>query len=183
LFLNSKNDHCGSEGSLTSWERGFMARYSFAPSTPQLRAHHQQDRLARHSVERAVRVLNRHGVAIGAGGEASRPFFCLRGTFRLPRTLHRYEAGLPQRARQMTDEHLMLEVRGGSRPAFEALFERYKDAVWRFYRRRIDDPGRAEELAQDVFVAVLQDARRYEPRAAFRRYLFGIACNHYEQIR
>jgi RNA polymerase sigma-70 factor, ECF subfamily len=83
----------------------------------------------------------------------------------------------------MTDEHLMLEVRGGSRPAFEALFERYKDAVWRFYRRRIDDPGRAEELAQDVFVAVLQDARRYEPRAAFRRYLFGIACNHYEQIR
>ena len=71
----------------------------------------------------------------------------------------------------------MLEVRGGSRPAFEALFERYKDAIWRFYRRRIDDPGRAEELVQDVFVAILQGARRYEPRAAFRTYLFGIAYN------
>ena len=77
----------------------------------------------------------------------------------------------------MNDEHLMLEVRGGSRPAFEALFERYKDAIWRFYRRRIDDPGRAEELVQDVFVAILQGARRYEPRAAFRTYLFGIAYN------
>jgi RNA polymerase sigma-70 factor (ECF subfamily) len=77
----------------------------------------------------------------------------------------------------MNDEHLMLEVRGGSRPAFETLFERYKDAVWRFYRRRIDDPRRAEELVQDVFVAILQGARRYEPRAAFRTYLFGIAYN------
>ena len=77
----------------------------------------------------------------------------------------------------MSDEHLMLELRGGSRPTFETLFERYKDAVWRFYRRRIDDPGRAEELVQDVFVAILQGARRYEPRAPFRTYLFGIAYN------
>ncbi len=71
----------------------------------------------------------------------------------------------------------MLDVRAGSRPAFEALFERYKDAVWRFYRRRIDDPGRAEELVQEVFLAILQGAKRYEPRAAFRTYLFGIAYN------
>ena len=77
----------------------------------------------------------------------------------------------------ISDEHLMLEVRGGARPAFEALFARYRDVVWRFYRRRIADPGRAEELVQDVFVAILEGARRYEPRAAFRTYLFGIAYN------
>src|SRR5690348_4531365 len=77
----------------------------------------------------------------------------------------------------ITDEALMLEVRAGSREAFEALFERYRGPVWRFFRRRTTDAARAEELAQDVFVAVLQSSIRYEPRAAFRSYLFGVAYN------
>jgi RNA polymerase sigma-70 factor (ECF subfamily) len=71
----------------------------------------------------------------------------------------------------------MLDVRRGSRAAFEVLFDRYRDPVWRFFRRRVDDSARAEELVQDVFVAILQNAVRYEPRAAFRSYLFGIAFN------
>lgn len=75
------------------------------------------------------------------------------------------------------DEELMLAVKAGSRPEFEALFERYRDVVWRFFRRRLQQSGRAEELVQDVFVAILQGARRYEPRAPFRTYLFGIAYN------
>ena len=76
-----------------------------------------------------------------------------------------------------TDEELMLDLRGGSREGFETLFERHKDAVWRFYRRRLREACRAEELVQDVFLAVLQNAGRYEPRASFRSYLFGIAFN------
>lgn len=76
-----------------------------------------------------------------------------------------------------TDEQLMLDVRGGSREAFETLFDRHTDAVWRFYRRRLSDASRAQELVQDVFLAVLQNAHRYEPRASFRSYLFGIAFN------
>lgn len=71
----------------------------------------------------------------------------------------------------------MLDVRGGSRVSFELLFDRYRGAVWRFFRRRVPDPARAEELAQDVFVALLQGAARYTPRAAFRSYLFAIAYN------
>jgi len=71
----------------------------------------------------------------------------------------------------------MAEVRRGSREAFEALFERYRGPIWRFFRRRIADAARAEELSQDAFVAVLQNAKRYEPRSAFRSYLFGIAWN------
>jgi RNA polymerase sigma-70 factor (ECF subfamily) len=76
-----------------------------------------------------------------------------------------------------TDEQLMLEFRGGSRDAFVALFERYRCQMWRFFRRRIPDSARAEELAQDAFVAVLQGSTRSEPRASFRSYLFGIAYN------
>src|SRR5262249_13378924 len=46
-----------------------------------------------------------------------------------------------------------------------------------YFRRRLLDPARAEELAQDAFVAVLEGAARYEPRALFRTYLYGIAFN------
>jgi RNA polymerase sigma-70 factor, ECF subfamily len=75
------------------------------------------------------------------------------------------------------DEDLMRQVRRGSREAFEALFDRYRGPIWRFFRRRMRDAARAEELSQDTFVAVLQNAKRYEPRASFRSYLFAIAYN------
>jgi RNA polymerase sigma-70 factor (ECF subfamily) len=76
-----------------------------------------------------------------------------------------------------SDDDLMVEIRQGSRAAFETLFERYREPVWRFFRRRAADAGRAEELAQDTFVAVLESAARYERRGLFRSYLFGIAYN------
>jgi RNA polymerase sigma-70 factor, ECF subfamily len=75
------------------------------------------------------------------------------------------------------DEELMRQTRNGSREAFEAIFDRYRAPVWRFFRRRIAEPARAEELAQDTFVAVLQNAARYEARGAFRSYLFAVAYN------
>src|SRR5215813_2430650 len=71
----------------------------------------------------------------------------------------------------------MLEIRRGSREAFEELFARYRDALYGFFRRRLASAARAEELTQDTFVAVLRAQVRYEPRAAVRSYLFGIAWN------
>ena len=76
-----------------------------------------------------------------------------------------------------TDEDLMAELRDGARGAFETLFARYREPIWRFFRRRAGDAGAAEELAQDTFVAVLEGARRYEHRGSFRSYLFGTAFN------
>jgi RNA polymerase sigma-70 factor (ECF subfamily) len=77
----------------------------------------------------------------------------------------------------VSDEDLIADVKRGSRTAFEALFERYRDPVWRFFRRRMADAARAEELAQDTFVGILEGARRYEARGTFRSYLFGVAYN------
>ena len=75
------------------------------------------------------------------------------------------------------DEDLMADLREGSRDAFATLFDRYREPVWRFFRRRVTDRGRAEELTQDTFVAILEGARRYEARGPFRSYLFGVAYN------
>jgi RNA polymerase sigma-70 factor (ECF subfamily) len=76
-----------------------------------------------------------------------------------------------------TDEDLMVAFRGGDRAAFEEIFCRYRDPIWRFFRRRVAEPERAEELAQETFLGLLQAARRYEPRATFRSYVFSIAFN------
>jgi RNA polymerase sigma-70 factor (ECF subfamily) len=73
----------------------------------------------------------------------------------------------------IADDDLMRELKGGSNAALEMLFERYRAAVWQFFRRRLSDPARAEELAQEVFVVLMRNAARYEPRASFRSYLFG----------
>jgi RNA polymerase sigma-70 factor, ECF subfamily len=76
-----------------------------------------------------------------------------------------------------TDDQLILEFRQGSRGAFRELFVRYRDPLYGFFRRRLDNPARAEELAQDCFVVLLRKVERYEPRAGFRSYLYGIAIH------
>ncbi len=76
-----------------------------------------------------------------------------------------------------TDEQLMLAFQTGSRESFAELFERYREPVYRFFRRRIDHAARAEELAQECFLAVLRNSARYEPRSTFRSYLYGVAMH------
>lgn len=71
----------------------------------------------------------------------------------------------------------MLACGRGTAGAFDELFERYRRPIWGYFRRRLDDRARAEELTQDTFVAVLKNASRYEVRASFRTYLYAIAAN------
>ena len=75
----------------------------------------------------------------------------------------------------MTDEQLMVDFQRGSKDAFAELFARYREPIYGYFRRRLADAARAEELAQETFLAVLRAVTRYEPRASFRTYLYGIA--------
>jgi RNA polymerase sigma-70 factor (ECF subfamily) len=74
-----------------------------------------------------------------------------------------------------TDEQLMLAYAQGRAAAFNTLFERYRQPVYGFFRRRVADPARAEELAQETFLAILSAASRYQPTALFRTWLYAIA--------
>lgn len=75
----------------------------------------------------------------------------------------------------ISDEALMLDFQRGSREAFEELFTRYRGPLHGFFRRRLESSERAEDLAQETFLALVRAATRYEPRAQFRTYLYGIA--------
>jgi RNA polymerase sigma-70 factor (ECF subfamily) len=77
----------------------------------------------------------------------------------------------------VSDEALMLDFQRGSQDAFEQLFQRYRGPLYGFFRRRLNDIARAEDLTQETFVAVVQATSRYEPRARVRTYLYGIALN------
>lgn len=74
-----------------------------------------------------------------------------------------------------SDERLMLDFTLGSSEAFTELFRRYKQPVYGFFRRRVPDPAHAEELSQETWIAVLNAASRYKPRALFRTYLYAVA--------
>jgi RNA polymerase sigma-70 factor (ECF subfamily) len=73
-----------------------------------------------------------------------------------------------------SDEQLMIDFSHGSADAFEELFLRYKQQLFGFFRRRVADVGRAEELTQDTFVAVVRASGRYMPSATFRTWLYAI---------
>ena len=55
------------------------------------------------------------------------------------------------------------------------MFERYREPLYGFFRRRLAAKERAADLTQETFLAVLRATERYQPRALFRTYLYGIA--------
>jgi RNA polymerase sigma-70 factor (ECF subfamily) len=75
------------------------------------------------------------------------------------------------------DDALMVQCGRGEAGAFDELFHRYRQPLWAYFRRRIADAARAEDLTQEAFLALLTGAARYQPRGSFRSYLFSIAFN------
>lgn len=75
---------------------------------------------------------------------------------------------------RQTDEELMLAVSNGSTAAFDELFARYRQALFGFFRRRLADPQRAEDLTQEAFLAIFRTGSRYKQQALFRTYLYAI---------
>src|ERR1700730_13360631 len=52
-----------------------------------------------------------------------------------------------------SDEKLVRAFLEGFSDAFSALFRRYRTAIHGFFRRRVTDPARAEELTQETFLS------------------------------
>lgn len=71
----------------------------------------------------------------------------------------------------------MQAFKKGEALAFRELFERFKNPVFGFVQRRVNDAARAEEITQDIFLALVQRRNGYEARASFRTYLYKIALN------
>lgn len=77
-----------------------------------------------------------------------------------------------------TDGQLITRIAEGDRPAFEELYRRYARPVLGLALRRLGDRGRAEDAAQEAFVAIWRSARTYDPsRGRGAPWLYAVARN------
>lgn len=78
-----------------------------------------------------------------------------------------------------SDDELLGRVASGDAIAFTALFRRRQADVYRVALLMTGSATAAEDVTQDVFLAVMQDAKRFESgRATVAAWLSGIARNH-----
>ena len=81
-------------------------------------------------------------------------------------------------ANQVTDERLLAEAANGDGKAFQILYERYRDPIFRFAFRLLGSAEAAEDVAHDCFLSLMQDPRRFDPeRASLRTYIYAAARN------
>lgn len=76
-------------------------------------------------------------------------------------------------AQTPSDFDLLEAWRGGDESSGRALFARYFDSVYRFFRNKVDDA--AEDLTQQTFMGLVQGKDRFRGDSSFRTYLFMIA--------
>ena len=80
-------------------------------------------------------------------------------------------------AGEASDEDLMRQVARGLADRLETLMRRYAVRLTTFLCRMVGDRHRAEELFQEVFLAVWLKRHLFDPDRAFRPWLFTVAVN------
>ncbi len=75
------------------------------------------------------------------------------------------------------DATLVKKTLEGSEDSFRELVERYQRPVYRLIVRMLRDPGKAEDLAQEVFLRAYTHLESYDRQRKFSSWLFKIAHN------
>jgi len=75
------------------------------------------------------------------------------------------------------DSALMLRYRDGDVAAFEVLYRRHKDAVFRYLLRLCQHRDTAEDVFQDVWGKIVKARDNYRPTAKFSTFLYRVAHN------
>jgi RNA polymerase sigma-70 factor (ECF subfamily) len=85
-----------------------------------------------------------------------------------------------------TDD-LARTARGGDKDAFEALMRRYQRRVFGLAYQHLRDPDEAQDLAQEVFVQLYRNLRKYDPARPFEPWFWrlagNVAANYYRRRR
>ena len=76
-----------------------------------------------------------------------------------------------------TDESLMILFQSGDRAAFTVLVRRHQGPLFNFALRYLRSSPVAEEVVQDAFVRVVQNAAEFKHEARFSTWLYTIARN------
>jgi len=71
----------------------------------------------------------------------------------------------------ISDDTLVVRIRGGDRPAFDALMDRYADGLLRIAFGYLKSSADAEDLVQDLFLSIWRTREQWQPQGAVMAYL------------
>ena len=75
------------------------------------------------------------------------------------------------------DSALMLRYRDGDVAAFETLYRRHNDALYRYLLRLCQHRDTAEDVFQDAWGKIVKARESYRPTAKFTTFLYRVAHN------
>jgi len=79
---------------------------------------------------------------------------------------------------QETDERLLAQAARGDDEAFQVLYERYRNPIFRFAYRMLGSAEAAEDVAHDCFLSLIKQPERFDSgKASLRTYLYAAARN------
>ncbi len=78
---------------------------------------------------------------------------------------------------QLSDEKLIARYLRGDEAALEALVKRYLPLVYGFATRYTGNPDNAADIAQETFVKVWKNIRKFDQKRSFKSWIFTIAKN------
>ena len=82
----------------------------------------------------------------------------------------------PDLSGEAADADLVERMATGNREAFASLFRRYHGLVYHFSMQMSGSRDVAEDVTQEVFIALAENHARYRPeRGSLKAYLYGIA--------
>lgn len=83
----------------------------------------------------------------------------------------------PAMAHTPDDSALMLRYQDGDVAAFETLYRRHKDPVYRYLLRLCGHRDTAEDIVQEVWGKIVKARASYRPTARFTTFLYRVAHN------
>jgi RNA polymerase sigma-70 factor (ECF subfamily) len=75
------------------------------------------------------------------------------------------------------DSALMLQYKDGDIAAFEALYKRHNDALFRYLLRMCQHRATAEDVFQEVWGKIIKARSSYRPTAKFTTFMYRVAHN------
>lgn len=76
-----------------------------------------------------------------------------------------------------TDETLMVRYQRGDRTAFATLVRRHHRPLYNFVLRQLRKPQAAEDVTQEIFLRVVENANEFKHEARFSTWVYTIARN------
>lgn len=99
----------------------------------------------------------------------------MKGSLRRPTRATRAPVADERDARN--DRDLVYSARRGEERAFDSLFYRYRDGIYRLSLAITKDPQAAEEVVVDTFARAYRALGRLEPDDTLRPWLYRVAIN------